>query len=237
RLRRNWSWWHWTGFIVLTICAAGLGDVIVAQYSRVWSVATETYPGHMLRYGLRSAGALTIGLGIFPVVAGLTALASPGREPPSRERRAFTAVAVAMFVSFGLYAAAKSAYIPTLGVTEFVERNLIYLAPLLFVGTALVLERRRTSMIALIAATVFVLYLVTTTPYHMDIGAFFDAPGLAVLAGLHRAFGLATTGARLLLIALTVASTALLLFLRYVPRRAAAGIAVIAAAFSLCWNA
>jgi len=237
RLRRNWSRWHWTGFLVLLICTAGLFDLIVAHYSHVWSVATESHPGHMLRGGLRSAGALTIGVGIFPVVAGLTALASSDRKPPSRERRAFTSLAVAMFVSFGLYAAAKSAYVTTLGVTGFVERNLIYLAPLLFVGTALVLERRRTSTISLIAATVFVLYLVTSTPYHMDIPAFFDAPGLAVLSGLRRAFGLTPTGARLLLIALTLASTALLLFLRYAPRRAAAYVAIITAAFILSWNA
>jgi hypothetical protein len=237
RLRRNWSSRHWAGFIALAIGTAVVADVIAAHYSRVWSFATENSPGHMLTYGLRSAGALTIGVGILPVVAGLTALGIPRGEPRSPERRAFTSVVATMWVSFGLYAAAKSAYVTSLGLTEFAERNLIYLAPLLFVGTALVLDRRRPSPVALFAATAIVLYLVTTTPYHMDISAFFDAPGLAVLPGLHRAVGLTPAGAKPLLVALTLGSAALLLFLRFASRGAAATVAVIAAALVLSWNA
>src|SRR5207247_10166666 len=41
RLRRNWNRWHWTGFLALLICAAGLAHLVVAHYSHVWSVATE----------------------------------------------------------------------------------------------------------------------------------------------------------------------------------------------------
>ena len=237
RLRRNWGLWHWTGFVVLAICAAGVLDVLVAHYSHVWSVATENRSGRMLEYGLRSAGALTIGLGVLPMVAGLTALAVPRREPRSRERRAFTSVVIAMVVSFGLYAAAKAAYVSTLGVTGFVERNLIYLAPLLFIGTALVLERRQAPLILLFAATAFTLYLVTTTPYHMDISVFFDAPGLAILPGLHRGFGLTPAGAKVLLIALTLGSAALLLFLRFSSQAIAATVAIVAAGAVLFWNA
>jgi hypothetical protein len=237
RLRRNWGLWHWAGFVVLALCAAVLLDILVAHYSHVWSVATESRSGRMLRDGLRSVGALTIGLGVLPMVAGLTALAIPRGEPPSRERRAFTSLAVAMLVSFGLYAAAKAAYVSTLGVTGFVERNLIYLAPLLFIGTALVLERRRVSLIALLAATGFTLYVVTTTPYRMEISAFFDAPGLAVLSGLHRAFGLTPTGAKVLLIALTLGSAALLVFLRLSSRAIAAAVATVAGGALLFWNA
>jgi hypothetical protein len=237
RLRRNWGVWHWAGFVVLAICAAGLLDVVVAHYSHVWSVATESRGSQMLEYGLRSAGALTIGLGVLPMVAGLTALAVPRREPPSRERRAFTSLVIAMVASFGLYAAAKAAYVSTLGVTGFVERNLIYLAPLLFVATALVLERRRAPLIPLLAATAFTLYLVATTPYHMEISAFFDAPGLAVLPGLHRAFGLTPTGAKVLLIAMTLGSAALLVFLCFSSQVIAATVAVVAAGTLLFWNA
>jgi hypothetical protein len=236
-VRRSWSRWHWTAFIVLTIGAAAIGDMILAHYSHVWSFATEHSRGHMVTYGLRSVGALTIGVGVLPVIASFAVLGSSRGEPRPRERRALAWLIITMFVSFGLYAAAKSAYVTTLGVTEFAERNLIYLAPLLFVGTAVVFDRRRPSLIALLAGTVLVLYLVTTTPYHMDVPAFFDAPGLAVLPGLHRAFGLAPAGMKSLLIALTLASATLLLFLRFASRTAAATVAVIAATLVLFWNA
>jgi hypothetical protein len=237
RLRRNWGLWHWTGLVVLAICAAGVIDVLVAHYSHVWSVATESNRGEMLKYGLRSAGALTIGLGVLPMVAGLAALAVPRRVSRSRERRAFTSVVIAMVASFGLYAAAKAAYVSTLGLTGFVERNLIYLAPLLFIGTALVLERREAPLIPLLAATAFTLYLVTTTPYHMEISVFFDAPGLAILPGLHRGFGLTPAGAKVLLIALTLGSVAVLLFLRFSSQAIAATVALVAAGAVLFWNA
>lgn len=237
RLRRNWTRRHWIGFAVVAVCAAVLLDVVGTHESHVWSLTTRSYRRQMVEYGLRSAGALTIGLGVLPTIAGLTALARARREPRSRERRAFTSLLVAMLVSFWVYAAAKSAYISTLGLTEFVERNLIYLAPLFFIGTALVLERRRPAVLPLLAATGLVLYLVTTTPYHMDIPVFFDAPGLAVLPGLHRWLGLTAGGAKALLVTLTLGSAALLLFLRYGPRRAAAVAAAVAAGVVLCWNA
>ena len=191
----------------------------------------------MLRYGLRSIGSLTIGLGVLPVIAGLTALGKSRQEQWTRERRAFTWLFASMLVSFGVYAGVKAAYVQTLGLTGFVERNLIYLAPLFFVGTAIVLERRRPALVPLVAATALVLYLVTTTPYHMNISVFFDAPGLAVLPGLNRGFGLTPGGAEVLLVVLALGSAALLVFLRYGSRRVAATVAAVVAGVVLAWNA
>jgi hypothetical protein len=179
-VRRSWSRRHWTAFIVLTTGAAVIGDMILAHYSHVWSFATEHSRGHMLTYGLRSVGALTIGVGVLPVIAGFTVLGSSRGEPRPRERNALTWLIITMFVSFGVYAAAKSAYVTTLGLTEFTERNLIYLARCSSSGR-LSFRPSPAVVIALLAGTVLVLYLVMTTPYHMDIPAFFDAPGLAVL--------------------------------------------------------
>jgi hypothetical protein len=237
RLRRNWTARHRAAFVALLVAAVIVADVVARHYSRVWALTTETYPGHMIRYGLRSFGSLTIGLGVLPVVAGLASLKASRGEPRSPERRAFTSLFVAMLVSFGLYAAVKAAYVPTLGVTEFVERNLIYLAPLFFTGTALVLERRRAALLPLIVATGAVLYLVTTTPYHMDVPAFFDAPGLAVLSALSSDFGLTPGGAEALLVALALGSAALLVFLRYGSRSTAATASIVAAVVVLVWNA
>ena len=237
RLRRNWSLRHWVAFSVLLVCAAVVANAVARHYSHVWALTTSTYPGHIVRYGLRSIGSLTIGLGVLPVIAGLAALKAPRGERRSPELRAFTSLAISMVASFALYAGVKAAYVPTLGVTEFVERNLIYLAPLFFVGTALVLERRRVALFPLLAATGLVLYLVTTTPLHLEIAVFFDAPGLAGVSGLSRSLGLTAGGARALLIVLTLVSAALLLFLRYGSRAAATTGAVTAAVAVLAWNA
>jgi hypothetical protein len=71
----------------------------------------------------------------------------------------------------------------------------------------------------------------------MEISAFFDAPGLAVLSGLHRAFGLTPTGAKVLLIAVTLSSAALLLFLRFSSRAIATTVALVGGGALLFWNA
>ena len=71
----------------------------------------------------------------------------------------------------------------------------------------------------------------------MDISVFFDAPGLAILPGLHRGFGLTPAGAKVLLIALTLGSAALLLFLRFSSQAIAATVAIVAAGAALFWNA
>jgi hypothetical protein len=88
-----------------------------------------------------------------------------------------------------------------------------------------------------IVATGFVLFVVTTTPYHLGIDAFFDAPGLAVLSALGRDFGLTTGSATALLIVLAFGSAALLLFLRYGSRARAATLSVAAAGAVLVWSA
>ena len=236
RMRRHWSRWDWVGFVALAIFAASLLDVLVSHHSSVWAVVTQDHQGRMVRDAVWAAGALTIGVGVFPTVAALTTLFEPGRDR-SRERRAYTAVTFAMVVAFVLYVAGKSAYVSTLGLNELSERNLIYVAPLLFVGTAVLLARRRPAVIPLLAATGLVVYLVTATPYHLDIPVFFDAPGLAVLPGLNRGFGLTGGGATALLVILALGSVALLLSLRFASARVAVPVAAIAAGAVLAWNA
>jgi hypothetical protein len=212
-------------------------NAFAAHRSAVWQISTQEYLGRTLRYGFWAAGALTIGLGVLPTIAGLSALAKARREPLSREHRAFISIAVAMFAAFGVYTAVKSAYVSTLGLTYLTERNLIYVAPLLFVGTALVFERRRTLTAAVVAATAFALYLVTVTPYEMHIYIFFDAPGLSVLESLGRTVGLTATDAKILLIGLCLASGALLAFIRRFRRAPASLVLPLVAGFVLAWNA
>ena len=70
-------------------------------------------------------------------------------------------------VCFGVYAAVKAAYLSTVFANLTVERNLIFLVPLLFAGTALFFERRGGRWWAVVAAGMLVLYLVRTTPYSL----------------------------------------------------------------------
>jgi hypothetical protein len=90
-------------------------------------------------------------------------------------------VLLAAVISFGVYTAVKSTYVSTVFGTYTYERNLIYVAPLLFAGTALWLERRNFNPIAVVVSAAFVLYLLLTTPYEMGQDISYNAPGLAIL--------------------------------------------------------
>ena len=195
RLRRNWTGWDWVGFVVLGVCALSVLSVIASHRWGIWQISTQYHKGAMIKDAFWAAGSLTIGLGVLPTIAGLASIAKPRHGPWPREQRAFAAIAGSMFVGFVVYSAVKAAFVATLGLNDLIERNLIYVAPLLFVGTALVLEQRRARTSALVAATAFALYVVVATPYHIDIPVFFDAPGLAILPGLDRAVGLSDAGA------------------------------------------
>src|SRR5207247_4042923 len=125
RRRRTWSAWDWTGFLVLAIGAIVLLSAAMGRESTTWLIATGYYRGRMIEYGLWAAGALTIGLGVLPVVGGLAALFRPRSERRTPEVRAFVAVAVAGIVCFGVYTAVKAAYLSTIFATRVEERNLI----------------------------------------------------------------------------------------------------------------
>ena len=99
------------------------------------------YSDRMLENGLWAVGALTIGLGVFPTIAGLAALVRPRQERWTPELRAVVATCGALIFGFAWYTAVKAAFISTSFSTLVVERNLIYVAPLLFVGTAMFFER------------------------------------------------------------------------------------------------
>ena len=104
------------------------------------------------------------------------------------------------FIGFGLYTALKAAYLSTQFATRVEERNLIYVAPLLFVGTALVLERRRVNIWALAAAAAYALYLVgyalyhvVGSPYEMGVQLYSDSLGFSILQQANRYIALDTT--------------------------------------------
>jgi hypothetical protein len=233
--RRSWTSWDWLGFVTLVVGAVVIVSAVLGHRSLEWNYATRLYKGRMLDLGLDAAGALTIGLGVLPVVAGLAVLWRAPGEPVSYALRVFRSVLLAAIVSFGLYTAVKSTYVSISFGTYTYERNLIYLAPLLFTGTALWLERRRLHPIALTASSAFVLVLILTTPYEMGQDLSYNAPGLAILQQANRYLQIDPTGAKIGLVALLGFSVLLLLAPRFVGRGAKWLVVAVAAAV-VAWN-
>ena len=192
----------------------------------------------MIDDGLWAVGAFTIGVGVFPVVAGLAALVRPRGVVRSERERAFVAVAVSAIGAFTWYTAVKAAYISTVFSTLTEERNLIYLSPVVFAATALALERRRLRLLPVLAAAALAGYVLVGTDYKMDVHLYNDAPGLAILQSANRNLGLTPHGARIVLLALLGASVAVLLAprVRRVPPVAVRAIVLTAALFVLAWN-
>jgi hypothetical protein len=122
--------------------------------------------------------------------------------------------------------------------TRVEERNLIYIAPLLFIGTALVLERRRVNLVALGVAAAYSFYLIVGTPYFMDRQLYSDALGLAILEQGNRFFELTPTAAQWWLLALLVVGLALVLAMMFLRgrRTLSTALAVVLGVGLLAWN-
>jgi hypothetical protein len=235
RWRASWSAWDWVGFVVLLSGAGVILSAVLGKGSFEWFVATDLYKGRLFDLGLDAAGALTIGLGVLPVVAALASLWRAPAEHRTLELSAFRSLLLAAIVAFGVYTAVKSTYVSTTFGTYTYERNLIYLAPLLFVGTAVWLERRQVHAVALAVSSAFALYLLLTTPYEMGQDISYNAPGLAILQQANRYLRLDPTGAKIGLLVLLGFSVALLLLPRFLSRGATALTVTVGVAV-LGWN-
>jgi hypothetical protein len=245
RRRSGWSIGDWAGVVLLAFGAVFAISGVLSRHSQEWYGVTTLYKHRSLIMGNWAAGALAIGIGVIPLVAGLTSLFRAPGEQRSREARMVRSVMVAGFVGFGLYTALKSAYLSTQFATRVEERNLIYVAPLLFVGTALVLERRRVNLWAFAAAGAYALYLVgfalyqvVGSPYEMGIQLYSDSLGFSILQQANRYIGLDTTDARIVLIGATIVGGAALLAPMFLRRRERLAAAVTAslAVLILAWS-
>jgi hypothetical protein len=236
--RTRWTRWDYVGAAVLAVGAVLLAFAELGKRSESWYVSTGFFKERMLDYGLWAAGALAIGVGILPFVAWLAVLVTPRGEHLSEGRRAFVTVSVAAIACFGFYTAVKAAYLSTRFAVLVLERNLVYLVPLVFAGAALFLERRRARPWAVVAAGVFALYLVTTTPYQLETYPYYEAHGLAILALANRIFVWPASTIENALVAITIGATGILVAFSLV-RRQSRTVLVLAAAtlgVSLAWT-
>lgn len=235
RWRRGWSVRDWAGFVVLIAGALIFVNAFASHRSSDLVTATQLYRDRMLPYSLWAAGAVMIGIGVLPLVAGLAAL-FPGRwsnRPPAE--RAFMALSIPALFAFGYYTAVKAVFLSTVLTVGVAERNLIYVAPILLIGTALFFERRRTHPLALAGAVAFSAYLIQTTPYHMEVHFYGDAPGLSILQSANRVLAFTPHDARVALYVVLVLSFGVAAAAVVARGRAVQRAITVAGIFVLAW--
>jgi hypothetical protein len=236
RIRAGWSLGDKLGAALLGVGTFIVVNRIASTRAIEWTIVTQNYRHRMWTLGLEAGSALTIGLGILPVIAGLAALWLPERRDDPRWR-AFAAFFGASILTFGLYTAVKAAFLSTVFATRVEERNLIYLGPLILVAATVYFSARRPSAAALAAATAFVGWLVLGYGYELDY-PYFEAPGYGIVTMANRSFSWDQPTIRFALAIAFVcaAAVAALPFLRrgHRTRRAVIAVAALAvAAWSL----
>lgn len=237
RWRSTWSPGDWIGAAALLLGAIFLVGAVGSHVSDQIRVATVGYKHRQINQGDWAAGALALGMGVLPFMAGIAGLFPIRGEERSPGVRIFRSVGTATIVSFALYTSIKAAYLSTQFATRVEERNLVYVAPVLFIGTALVFSRRRVSWIGLGAAAAYTLYLVayalyhvTQYPYQMGIQLYSDSLGFAIVQQGNRDIGWTPHFVRILLVVMFVIALAVLLAVTLVRGRAQVTAAIVAAA-------
>jgi hypothetical protein len=188
RWRTEWTKWDWIGAITLTIGIAVTFAALMGHLSTSWRNTMFLYKGRIVDHATWAIGALAIGVGVLPVIAGVAALARPKDEDRDARTHAFVLTSVAAIAVFVLYTGVKGAYISTVFGTYVEERNLIYLCPILFAATALALARGVGRAWAIAGAAIFTIYVVAATPLHLDF-PYYEAHGFSIATLANRKLG------------------------------------------------
>lgn len=179
RWRRSWTAADWLGAALLVVGATVAVSAAAGHRSDAWYVATGFYKQRTLDYGLWALAAMTIGLAVLPVLATVAAFASRAVRATAAGR-AFVVVGVAACGAFATYAAVKGAFLSTQFGNLIVERNVIYVVPVLTAATAAVLARPVAGIPALGAGFLAAIVLVANAELRLDQYPYFEAPSLAI---------------------------------------------------------
>jgi hypothetical protein len=210
--RAGWTRSDHVGAIVLLAGALILFNRVILQHEQIWQVSTQYWKDRMVDLGLKAALAFVVGMGILPVIGGIASLhVRERRDDPAY--RAFVAYFSASILCVGLYTAVKAAYLSTVFATLTEERNLIYLAPLMLIGTAIVFESRHIDWRFVAAGSALVVFLIFFKPANL-LFPYFESPGFAILDVFTRHFGWTRETLRLGLLATLGVSVVALVFRR-----------------------
>jgi hypothetical protein len=212
-MRRNWSRGDTSGFFVLLAGGLFLFNRVVLQHVHEWQVTTQYDKNRMIDLGLDGALSLAVGLGILPVIGGLVSLRLPERRG-DRTYRAYVAWTATIIAALAVYTADKAAYNSTLYGTYWEERPLIFLSPLLLLGTAMALQARRLDRWFLAGATALVGVMVLFKTVQLG-WPYYEAPGSAIPGALSFYEGWTEHDVRIGLIVILVLSVGLLLARRW----------------------
>jgi hypothetical protein len=179
-----WTRGDTVGLVLLGVGAFAVVTRLLLHSNTQWQIATDN-AARIWLHAVWAAAALTIGLGVLPVVAGLAALVPRRSERLLPHDRAFIAVTVALAALLAAYTGLKGAYNEVTFANRIDERNLFYVAPLLFLAAAIALERRRVRIVPLLAAAGFALYLIRATELQLNY-PYFDAPGFSIATMTNR---------------------------------------------------
>jgi hypothetical protein len=212
-MRRNWTRGDTVGFFVLLAGALFLFNRVVLQHIYQWQVTTQYDKNRMIDLGLDGALSLAVGLGILPVIGGLTSLRLPERrgDPTYRAYVAWTATVIA---AIAVYTADKAAYNSTHFGTYWEERPLIFLSPLLLLGTAMALQAKRLDKWAVGGATALVGVMVLFKTVQLG-WPYYEAPGSAIPGALAYYRGWTQHDVRISLIVMLGLSLGILLARRW----------------------
>ncbi len=216
------------GAVIVFSAAAG-------HRSDAWYVATGFEKHRLLDHGIWSLAAMTIGLAVLPVVATVAAFSSR-HVRATAEGRAFVIVGVSAIGAFVTYAAVKGAYLSTVFALLIVERNVIYLVPVVLTATAAVLARPIASAPGLAAGFLVALLLIVRAEFRLDQYPYFEAPSLAIGHFANRIFIWDAGDVERALVLVALVSVALLAARSFVRSRTVGlAIAVVAACAVTTW--
>ena len=227
RWRSQWTTWDWVGAVTIALGVAFALMAAIGHASEAWRNTMLLYKDRLFEHASWALGALAIGVGVLPVLLGVAALARPRSEERDPRTRAFIATSVAALFVFVMYAGVKGAYNSTVFSTLVVERNLIYLCPILFISTALAFARGVGRGWAIAGATLLTLWVLTIVPLRLDQYPYYEAHGLAIATFFNRELSWSESVIEGVLIAACLVSLAVVVALKLL-RPGSAGFAAIA---------